>query len=47
MIDSVVRTDTDALLRAGVARDTGMPAGLPRAAVAFLATLVDDTCSPA
>lgn len=35
------------LLRAGVARETGMPACLTRAAVAFLAALVDDICSPA
>ncbi len=47
MIDSVARTDTDALLRAGVARGTGMPAGLTRATVAFLAAVVDDICSPA
>ncbi len=37
----------DALLRAGVARKTGMPAGLTRAAVAFFAAVVDDICSPA
>ncbi len=37
--------DTGTVLRATL--DTGLPAGLHRAAIAFLATEVDDTCPPA
>jgi len=37
--------DTGTVLRATL--DTGLPAGLNRAAIAFLATEVDDTCPPA